>query len=42
MLMTVKTARRARVPKGNIEFQFHAGNLNFKSTSYQWRVRCQA
>jgi hypothetical protein len=23
---------------GNTEFQFHAGNLNFKSTSYEWLV----
>ena len=23
---------------GNTEFQFHAGNLNFSSTSYQWLV----
>ena len=26
------------VPTGNTEFQFHAGNLNFKSTSYEWLV----
>jgi hypothetical protein len=25
-------------PTGNTEFQFHAGNLNFKSTSYEWLV----
>jgi hypothetical protein len=26
------------VPTGNTEFQFHAGDLNFKSTSYEWLV----
>ena len=26
------------VPQGNTEFQFHAGNLNFKSTVYEWLV----
>jgi hypothetical protein len=26
------------LPQGNTEFQFHAGNLNFKSTSYEWLV----
>jgi hypothetical protein len=26
----------AKVPSGNTEFQFHAGNLNFKSTVYEW------
>jgi hypothetical protein len=26
------------VPDGNTEFQFHAGNLNFKSTAYDWLV----
>jgi hypothetical protein len=25
-------------PDGNTEFQFHAGNLNFSSTSYDWMV----
>jgi hypothetical protein len=25
-------------PTGNTEFQFHAGNLNFKSTDYDWLV----
>jgi hypothetical protein len=25
-------------PEGNTEFQFHAGNLNFHSSSYQWLV----
>jgi hypothetical protein len=28
----------ATVPNGNTEFQFQAGNLNFKSTSYDWLV----
>jgi hypothetical protein len=28
----------ANVPTGNTEFQFHAGDLNFKSTSYDWLV----
>jgi subtilisin-like proprotein convertase family protein len=28
----------ARTPSGNTEFQFHAGNLNFASTSYDWLV----
>jgi hypothetical protein len=26
------------VPTGNTEFQFHAGDLNFKSTVYEWLV----
>ncbi len=26
------------LPDGNTEFQFHAGNVNFKSTSYEWLV----
>jgi hypothetical protein len=26
------------VPDGNTEFQFKAGDLNFKSTSYEWLV----
>jgi hypothetical protein len=26
------------VPDGNTEFQFHAGNLNFKSGAYEWLV----
>jgi hypothetical protein len=25
-------------PDGNTEFQFHAGNLNFKSAAYEWLV----
>jgi hypothetical protein len=28
----------ATVPTGNTEFQFHAGDLNFKSVSYDWLV----
>ena len=28
----------ANVPTGATEFQFQAGNLNFKSTSYEWLV----
>ena len=28
----------ATVPSGNTEFQFKAGDLNFKSTSYEWLV----
>lgn len=28
----------AKVPTGNTEFQFREGNLNFKSTSYDWLV----
>ncbi|HEU5174860.1 MAG TPA: PKD domain-containing protein [Gemmatimonadaceae bacterium] len=31
-------ARGATTPSGNTEFQFHAGNLNFRSTTYQWLV----
>ena len=26
------------MPTGDTEFQFKAGNLNFKSTAYQWLV----
>lgn len=33
-----KYLKGANVPTGNTEFQFHAGNLNFKSTSYEWLV----
>jgi hypothetical protein len=33
-----KYQKGATVPTGNTEFQFHAGNLNFKSTSYDWLV----
>jgi hypothetical protein len=30
--------KNAAVPSGNTEFQFKAGNLNFKSTAYEWLV----
>jgi len=33
-----KYQKGANVPTGNTEFQFQAGNLNFKSTSYEWLV----
>ncbi len=33
-----KYQKGASVPTGNTEFQFKAGNLNFKSTAYQWLV----
>ncbi|GAA4401405.1 hypothetical protein GCM10023187_15560 [Nibrella viscosa] len=33
-----KYQKGATVPDGNTEFQFKAGNLNFKSTVYQWLV----
>jgi hypothetical protein len=33
-----KYQKGATVPSGNTEFQFHAGDLNFKSTSYEWLV----
>ena len=33
-----KYQKGATVPTGNTEFQFHAGNLNFKSVAYQWLV----
>ncbi len=33
-----KYQKGATVPTGNTEFQFQVGNLNFKSTSYQWLV----
>ncbi len=33
-----KYQKGANVPTGNTEFQFKAGNLNFKSTSYDWLV----
>jgi hypothetical protein len=29
------------VPVGNTEFQFHAGNMNFSSTTYDWLVVSQ-
>ncbi len=28
----------ATAPSGNTQFQFHAGGLNFRSTSYEWLV----
>jgi hypothetical protein len=33
-----KYLRGANKPSGNTEFQFKAGGLNFKSTSYDWLV----
>jgi hypothetical protein len=33
-----KYQKGANVPVGNAEFQFRAGSLNFKSTSYEWLV----
>jgi uncharacterized repeat protein (TIGR01451 family) len=33
-----KYKKGATVPTGNTEFQFHAGDLNFHSSSYQWLV----
>ena len=33
-----KYQKGATVPTGNTEFQFKAGDLNFKSTSYEWLV----
>jgi PKD repeat protein len=33
-----KYKKGATVPDGQTQFQFHAGNLNFHSTSYQWLV----
>jgi PKD repeat protein len=33
-----KYLKGATIPTGNTEFQFHAGDLNFKSTSYDWLV----
>uniref|UniRef100_UPI003F6F50B6 HYR domain-containing protein n=1 Tax=Cyclobacterium plantarum TaxID=2716263 RepID=UPI003F6F50B6 len=33
-----KYKRGAHIPSGNTEFQFKAGNLNFKSSSYEWLV----
>ncbi len=31
-----KYKKGAKVPTGSTEFQFHAGDLNFHSSSYQW------
>jgi hypothetical protein len=33
-----KYQKGANVPTGNTQFQFHAANMDFKSTSYQWLV----
>jgi hypothetical protein len=33
-----KYQKGATVPSGKTEFQFHAGGLNFQSTSYDWLV----
>ena len=33
-----KYLKGATIPSGNTEFQFDAGNLNVKSTHYQWLV----
>lgn len=33
-----KYKKGAHVPTGTTEFQFHAGDLNFHSTSYDWSV----
>ncbi len=33
-----KYKKGATAPDGNTQFQFHAGNLNFNSTSYEWLV----
>jgi hypothetical protein len=33
-----KYKKGANIPTGQTEFQFHAGDLNFHSTSYQWLV----
>jgi hypothetical protein len=33
-----KYLKGATVPTGNTEFQFHAGNINFSSTLYEWLV----
>jgi hypothetical protein len=33
-----KYQKGANVPNGNTEFQFKAGDLNFKSTAYEWLV----
>jgi hypothetical protein len=33
-----KYQKGAKVPSGNTEFQFKAGNLNFQSNAYEWLV----
>jgi PKD repeat protein len=35
---TSQYKKGANLPTGNTEFQFKAGDLNFKSTAYQWLV----
>lgn len=37
-----KYLKGAKIPTGNTEFQFHAGDLNFRSTAYEWLVVNQA
>jgi hypothetical protein len=37
-----KYKRGATTPDGNTEFQFHAGGMNFHSSTYQWLVVNQA
>jgi hypothetical protein len=36
--IVAKYKKGAEVPDGNTEFQFHAGELNFHSSSYEWLV----
>ncbi|MBN2559007.1 MAG: PKD domain-containing protein, partial [Clostridia bacterium] len=33
-----KYQKKSTIPLGNTEFQFHAGDLNFKSSSYEWLI----
>ncbi len=33
-----KYKKGAKIPDGNAEFQFHAGDLNFHSTTYEWLI----
>jgi len=35
---TSRYEKGARIPTGDTSFQFQAGNLRFKSSSYQWLV----
>ena len=37
-----KYKKGANIPEGNTEFQFHAGGMNFHSSTYQWLVVNQA
>jgi hypothetical protein len=37
-----KYKKGAAIPEGNTEFQFHAGSMNFSSTSYQFLLVNQA